>query len=58
MQNFKVCIYFIFNRFISKKELETVGSVKYPLKRDLDYFNHLKSRVSFLSACELTTEKG
>lgn len=58
MQHSRVYIYFIFNRFISKKQLETVESVKHPLKCALEYFNHLKSRVSFLSACELTTEKG
>lgn len=58
MQHFRICIYFTFNIFISRKELEIVGRVKYPLKCDLEYFNHLKSRVLLLSACELTTEKG
>lgn len=48
----------IFNHFISKKEFEMVVSVKYPLKCDLAYISHLKSTVSFLSASELTTEKG
>lgn len=57
MQHFKVYFYFIFNRFISKKELETVGSVQYLLKCDLEYFNNLKSTVPFSSACQLTTGK-